>query len=50
MYTIGYVPNAFAVVRSSDQVYAFGLFVPIVFNFILRMFGCQVRYSRVLLP
>ena len=41
VYTIGYVPNAFAV------VYAFGLLLPVLFNFVLRMFGCNVRYSRV---
>ena len=40
-YTTGYVSNAFAI------VYSFGLIIPICFNFILRIFGCTVRYSRV---
>lgn len=47
-YTIGYVPNAFAVVSQIfDQIYTFGLVIPCLFCFILRMFGNNLRYSRV---
>ena len=41
-YTIEYVPQAFAI------VYAFGITIPLVFNFILRTMGCTMQYTKAI--
>ena len=42
VYTISYVPTAFAI------VYVFGFIVPIIFNIVIRAFGGVIRYSQAI--
>ena len=41
-YTIGYVPDAFLF------VFLLGFLLPIIFNIIIRAFGGDIRYSKVI--
>lgn len=42
IYTVNYVPSAFAI------IYSFGVFVPLAFNFLLKVLGCEMTYSRAI--
>lgn len=42
VYTISYVPTAFAI------VYVFGFLVPVLFNIIIRAFGGMISYAQII--